>query len=371
MNEQKKLIEIFTFSSGKCVKKNDNGNYPIYGSNGIIGYCDKFNEENVILIGRAGAAGSIHELSTKAWVTDNVLIAKPKIPLEKKFLYYSLTTMNLFQYATKSAQPLLTQQILNPLKVWFPSLPEQQKIASILSTIDYLIQKTDQIIEETQILKKGLMQMLLTKGIGHTRFKKTELGEIPEEWTIVKVTDVCQGIVPGRNKPKQFNGGIPWITTEDLDDMYIKFSKKGYGVTKEEVKKASGKIIPARSVIMTCVGELGIVAVALNDIVINQQMHAFICSEKILPYYLAIFLISQTDYMYSVATTTTIPYMNKNNCNNIPLILPPLFEQQKIASILSNIDNLIRNLKSKKEDELDLKKGLMQQLLTGKIRVKV
>ena len=61
-------------------------------------------------------------------------------------------------------------------------LKEQQKIASILSNVDNLIQKTDQIIEQTQRLKKGLMQRLLTKGIGHTKFKKTELGEIPEEW---------------------------------------------------------------------------------------------------------------------------------------------------------------------------------------------
>ena len=66
----------------------------------------------------------------------------------------------------------------------YPPLKEQQKIASILSNVDELIQKTEQIIEQTQRLKKGLMQRLLTKGIGHTKFKKTELGEIPEEWKL-------------------------------------------------------------------------------------------------------------------------------------------------------------------------------------------
>ena len=273
---------------------------------------------------------------------------------------------------TGLAYPAVTSKIVGNTILAYPeSKKEIEKIGIILSKVDELIQKTEQIIEQTQRLKKGLMQRLLTKGIGHTEFKKTELGEIPQEWEIVKVTDICQGIVPGRNKPKQFNGNIPWITIEDIDDLYIRNSKRGLNVTKEEVKKCSGKIIPSNSVIMTCVGELGIVGISLNDVVINQQLHAFICSNKIISYYLAIFLISQKNYMYSIATTTTIPYMNKNNCNSIPIILPSISEQTKITDIFINIDSLHRNQKSKRNMLLNLKKGLMQQLLTGKIRVKV
>jgi type I restriction enzyme, S subunit len=80
---------------------------------------------------------------------------------------------------------------IKSIKVLIPSLKEQQKIASILSKVDGLIQKTDQVIKQTQRLKKGLIQRLLTKGIGHTKFEKTELGEIPEDWIILKLEDVC------------------------------------------------------------------------------------------------------------------------------------------------------------------------------------
>lgn len=119
----------------------------------------------------------------------------------------------------------LSKNNLKKIRIPLPPIKEQQKIASILSKVDELIQKTEQIIEQTKRLKKGLMQRLLTKGIGHTKFKQTELGEIPQEWEIVKVTDICEGIVPGRNKPKQFNGNIPWITIEDIGGIYMRFKK--------------------------------------------------------------------------------------------------------------------------------------------------
>ena len=84
----------------------------------------------------------------------------------------------------EGVQPNVNAEQYSYMPIPYPSLKEQQKIASILSNVDELIQKTEQIIEQTQRLKKGLMQRLLTKGIGHTKFKKTELGEIPEEWQI-------------------------------------------------------------------------------------------------------------------------------------------------------------------------------------------
>ena len=85
---------------------------------------------------------------------------------------------------------------LTRIKVLVPPINEQQKIASILSKVDEQIEQTEQIIEKTEILKKGLMQKLLTKGIGHTKFKKTELGEIPEEWEVckfIKYMDIKSG----------------------------------------------------------------------------------------------------------------------------------------------------------------------------------
>jgi type I restriction enzyme S subunit len=220
------------------------------------------------------------------------------------------------------------------------------------------------------------MQRLLTKGIGHTRFKTVRYMfakyiEIPENWQIVRVSDIAESSVPGRNKPERFDGDIPWITISDLDNIHVTDSKNGLRVTRDEVKKNSGKIIPPRSVIMTCVGEFGIVGIATREIVLNQQLHAFVCSKDVLPYFLAISLASQKNYMYSVSTTTTIPYMNKDNCDSIPIILPPLPEQEKIITNLSQLESYIINYQSYRQHVENMKKGLMQKLLTGRIRVKL
>jgi len=76
--------------------------------------------------------------------------------------------------------------------VVLPPISEQQKIASILSTVDEAIQKTDEVIGKAEMLKRGLLQMLFGRGIGHTEFKQTEFGEIPQTWKVAKITDFCR-----------------------------------------------------------------------------------------------------------------------------------------------------------------------------------
>ena len=98
----------------------------------------------------------------------------------------------IIAYVTGISVYGLSKNNLKKIRIPLPPLKEQQKIASILSNVDELIQKTEQIIEQTQRLKKGLMQRLLTKGIGHTKFKKTELGEIPKEWQLVDITHIIK-----------------------------------------------------------------------------------------------------------------------------------------------------------------------------------
>ena len=129
--------DVLTLSSGESITDIKlQGKYPVYGSNGIIGYVEEYNEEDAILIGRVGASGSIHHVDQKVWVTDNVLIAKIGKKLGKKFCYYALKHLKLERFATKSAQPLLTQSTLKIAKMNVPPLEEQTRIASILSGVD-------------------------------------------------------------------------------------------------------------------------------------------------------------------------------------------------------------------------------------------
>ena len=155
--------DILNISSGKSIKHIQlEGKYPVYGSNGIIGYTESYNDNNSILIGRVGASGSIHRLDQKAWITDNVLISKIGKKIKKDFCYYLLISLELERFATKSAQPLLTQSILKAIKIKIPSLNEQQKIASILSEIDSEIKGLKNKRNKYTMIKNGMMQKLLT-----------------------------------------------------------------------------------------------------------------------------------------------------------------------------------------------------------------
>lgn len=198
-------------------------------------------------------------------------------------------------------------------------------------------------------------------------YKHTELGWIPEDWEVKKVGDVCDFIVPGRNKPKDFNGDIPWITTPDINHNSTVFvSKQNLCISREEAKSVGTKIVSKGSVIISCVGDLGLVAIAGNDIVINQQLHAFLPNDKINSNYLLYALTIQTRYMEKVATKTAVPYMNKENCNSIPILFPSITEQKRIARILLVWDKSIETLTQLIAAKQQLKKGLMQQLLTPK-----
>lgn len=191
------------------------------------------------------------------------------------------------------------------------------------------------------------------------------------EWELKKVGQLCDSIVPGRNKPTNFDGDIPWITTPDIEhNGIISYSKKGLNISRNEAKKVGSKIVPINSIIISCVGELGLSAIAGKEIIINQQLHAFIPKEKIEYRFLLYQLNLKKKYMDKVATKTAVPYMNKDNCNSIPIDFPTLPEQQKIASFLSAVDEKIQQLSRKKELLSQYKKGVMQQLFSGKLRFK-
>jgi type I restriction enzyme, S subunit len=135
--------------------------------------------------------------------------------------------------------------LLGSFKILLPPIRQQEKIASILSKVDELIQKTDHIIEQTQRLKKDLMQRLLTKGIGHTNFKKANFGfkfleqEIPDSWRLLPLTEISlNGLRNGIFKRREeFGSGMPLVNVSDL------FSEGEIDISKLERVRANNKEI--------------------------------------------------------------------------------------------------------------------------------
>src|SRR5258706_1378605 len=145
---------------------------------------------------------------------------------------------------------------------------------------------------------------------------KLRFNVFADGWATNKVGELCDSIVPGRNKPKKFDGTIPWITTPDIEhNGFIYASKGGLAISKEVAKNVGSKIVPVNSVVISCVGDLGLVALTAKEVVINQQLHAFI-PKTIESRFLLYELSCKKKYMDRVATKTAVPYLNKANCNS-------------------------------------------------------
>src|SRR5690554_1556967 len=189
----------------------------------------RFIEKNSVLIALYGAtAGKVGRLRVRACSNQAVLAVNTiDENADNDFIYYylKLSAEALIKMSQGSGQPNLSKGIIDKLLVKFPPLPEQQKIAEILSTVDEKIEAIDQRLAETQALKKGLMQQLLTKGIGHTKFKDSPLGEIPESWEVVELGTLLEKIVgggtPSKEIPAYWNGNISWGTVKDLKSYII------------------------------------------------------------------------------------------------------------------------------------------------------
>lgn len=264
-----------------------------------------------------------------------------------------------------------------------PPVHEQKKIASILSSVDSLVSSYDDIIQKSKILKKGLMQQLLTKGISHKKFKKVKwfFGkeiEIPNNWISKKVEDVFKlksGSTPSRTKPEFFEGDISWVTSTDLNRSKITSTLEK--ITKYAVKDANLTILPKGTFVIAtygleAAGTRGKCGILEMDATCNQACMAFLPSSEMSSMFLFYFyLYFGEKIIFSIAQGTKQQNLYSDTVKKVTLIIPPLKEQEKITSILSEIDSNISNLESNQHNLKSLKKGLMQKLLTGQIRVKV
>jgi len=376
------LESKISLSSGRFnPRKNlsDKYKYPVYGGNGLTGYFyDYMTSYPTIVIGRVGEyCGSIHLAKSKSWITDNAIYIRKLDPsIELLFLYYYLYKANLRRYADTTGQPKLTQNAIYRLVIPVPSLLEQQKIASILSTVDDAIQKTDEIIAKTEDLKKGLMQMLLTRGIGHTRFKKTEVGEIPEKWDIVRLVDVIKKVkqVDPRKHPESI---FRYVDVSGISQEMYKIVAFKKHVGKKAPHRARKPIRKNDIIFATVRPYLKRVAIVPDylDREIASTAFTIIRCIKGVADYRYIFYTLLTNRVLAILKAqqrgSNYPAVSDKDLYNLKIPLPPFSEQQKIADILTIADKKIKIEVERKEKLIDLKKGLMQVLLTGKLRVRV
>ena len=336
--------------------------------------------------GTMGKIGYIPDRLENANMTANLMRISPDrikvYPLWLKQFFLS----DFFQKPLEEASSATTIKTikapeLKAIELPLPLLSEQKKMAEILTTVDEAIEKTDQIIEKTKEVKKGLMQKLLTRGIGHKKFKKTEIGEIPENWEVMKLEKVCDEIY---RYPTYYNiqyveqdCGVPEVRgglIKDNGELSSDLSEYRY-ISKETSFKFQRTILHEGDFVLSVRGTMGKIGY-IQSYLENANMTANLMRispnrEEVNPLWMKQFFMSDffQRRLDAASSATTIKTIKAPELKEIELALPPLNEQKQIAWILSSVDEEIEKETNHKEQLEVLKKGLMQVLLTGKIRV--
>ena len=282
------------------------------------------------------------------------------------YLYYLFYHLDFTdgKFRKGGAIPHFDYKQLNSLTVSLPSLPEQKKIAEILGTVDKEIQKTDKIIAATEKLKRGLTQQLFSRGIGHTKFKKTKVGDIPKEWSLLKLKDVAK-----------FTNGKAHEKDISENGKYIVINSKFISTNGQVIKRSDKNLSPLL---------VGDIAMVMSDIpkgkafakcflveengkyTLNQRICS-IKATKINNKFLY-YILNRNEYFLGFDNGVGQTNLRKDEVLDCPVQLPSSREQNEIVEMLSAVDKKISVNKKMKEKLTLLKKGLMQDLLSGKKR---
>lgn len=324
--------------------------------------------------------GCIHD----GWLT----IQNYAVSFDKEYLYYLLGSDEIFkqyvQMAAGSSVQNLNKEKVSDLQLKVPPLPEQQRIAKALSDVDALISTTEKLIQKKKNIKQGAMQNLLT---GKKRLpgfaksnntKMTELGEIPEDWEVKSLRDIA---FVTKLAGFEFTAHVNYSEIGKIIALRGLNVKKGYLVL-DDVKfidnsnfsKLDRSKLYINDLLFTYVGTVGNVAlVNKNDTYYLAPNVALIRGNKyVYSYFLMYLMLSQhffDNQIQALMSTTSQAALSMTNIRLFKIPLPSIEEQTAIANVLSSMDKEIETLNTKLEKYRNLKTAMMQQLLTGKIRL--
>lgn len=314
------------------------------------------------------------------------LIAKNNCCSE--FLYYVIPLIKdeMLSRASGSTFAEISAKKLSTITFQLPPLPEQQRIAKALSDVDALISTTEKLIQKKKNIKQGTMQNLLTgkkrlPGFAKsTNYKQSELGLIPEDWEVKNINKECtikarigwQGL---KSTEYLDSGDYILVTGTDFDSGFINWNSCSY-VTKWRFDQDKNIQIKKGDILITKDGTIGKVAF-LNEIPMQGTLNSGVFvirpknSDKIDSVFLSLIFKSIwfDSFLEQITSGSTIVHLYQKDFVKFDFPLPSKEEQTAIASVLSSMDKEIETLNTKLEKYLNLKTAMMQQLLTGKIRL--
>ena len=341
--EEKKLGDLCeSIASGKT-RKSTEGHVPLWGSSGLLGHTKEAEfEGDYLLIGRVGAAGSVRHYVGEFSASDNTLVIQPILHIiSSLWLTGFLKYFNLNRLTFGSSQPLITATQLKRLRVFTPKLQEQQKIASLLSSVDETLALCQRKLDLFTQAKKALMQQIFSRKLC---FNADDGSEFPE-WEEKKLGDLCHITTGSRDaNAATLDGRYKFFTCAREDYLIDDYSFNGLAIL------VAGN------------GDVGHTKIYEGKFDAYQRTYVLMnFSEN--PYYLkpAIdFYLPKR--VHEGLNMGAMPYIRLDTLAGLNIPLPSSVEQQKIAACLRSADALIDQARVELEQWREVKKSLLQQL---------
>jgi len=391
----KKLGEISKIRMGETLIKKDltGDGVPVYSADSLEkpwGFTSKNKLEfsrGAIIVGARGTLGSVKlpddTLFTSTQTT--IILSPQQKTVIPAFLFYYLRKVDFKKLRGGSGIPMLTVTRLNDLQIPFPPPSEQKKIVYILDSIQDVIRAQEKIIEKTKELKKSMMADLFKYGGPSFRkgrkLNKTEIGEIPENWEIVKLGNKkFFEIKGGKRLPKNHNfvenkTSYLYIRVVDFKNNSVDISNLKY-LSYQDYEILKKYFITKNDIYISIAGTIGLVGLIPNELdgaILTENAAKIIIKNKDLidKRFLVVFLsFSRGQYQIKTLTSkSTQPKLGLYRIEQIQIPLPPLPEQREIADILQTIDQKIEIEQKKKTLYEELFKTMLNKLMTGEIRV--
>ena len=323
-----------------------------------------------IVFPRVGAAlfnNNKKILAQDGVVDDNVLVLTVTDTSKcwYEFLYYSLQGIPLAKWCNSGLVPVINTKTVLSQMVFLPPLPEQQKIAAILSTQDKVIELKEKLLAQKQQQKKYLMQQLLTG--------KIKLANYPNNWHEIKlgeVSSMASGGTPDSKNKAYYGNTYNWISISDIsnagkyiDDSNRKLSQSGFD-------NCTARLFNPGTVLLAMYASVGKCAIARKTCCTSQAILGITPQKELVNEYLYYVLVNENVRLKSFSQASSQPNINKKIVEDVLIKLPSLSEQKAIVEILSTADREIDLIQKFIEAEKQKKKALMQLLITGKVRRK-
>jgi len=287
-------------------------------------------------------------------INQDIKALTPKACASRDFLYQSVAGRASAILArclnTGTTVESISSTALAAFELLLPPLPEQKKIAAILSSVDDTIAATRKLIEQTEQVKKGLLQTLMTRGIGHTRFKTTEIGEIPEAWEVMRLGEVAT-----------LQRGFDITVSDQIPGAVPVVSSSGTSSWHNEAKVDPPGVVTGRKGRLGNVYFLDVPFWPHDTTLWVKNFHTN--EPRWISWLLRWLRLERFD------AATSVPTLNRNNVHPLRVGVPTFSEQMRIADQLDAWDALGTQYVTLQVHLETLKRGLMQDLLTGRVRV--